>query len=42
LWAFYRWCAGLRFALPNRFDDYDQLVASARVDVPAMYGAPGI
>ena len=34
--------AGLRFALPNRFDDYDRLVAAARVDVPAMYGAPGI
>jgi hypothetical protein len=34
--------AGLRFALLNRFDDYDRLIAAARVDVPAMYGAPGI
>ena len=33
---------GLRFALLPRFDDYHRLVAAARVDVPAMYGAPGI
>jgi len=28
--------------LPHRFNDYDLLVAAARVDVPTMYGAPGI
>lgn len=33
---------GLRYALPPRFDQYDHLVAAARVDVPALYGAPGI
>ena len=34
--------AGLPYALPPGFGDHDRLVAAARVDVPAMYGAPGI
>lgn len=34
--------AGLPYALPPGFGDYDRLVAAARVDVPAMHGAPGI
>lgn len=34
--------AGLPYALPPGFADYDRLVAAARVDVPALYGAPGI
>jgi hypothetical protein len=34
--------AGLRYALPPGFGDYDRLADAARVDVPTMYGAPGI
>lgn len=34
--------AGLPYALPPGFDDYDRLAAAARVDVPTLYGAPGI
>jgi len=34
--------SGLRYAQPPGFTDYDLLVAAARVEVPTLYGGPGI